>query len=194
MKKKLLLFLGLGVLLVIAIVLRWPRLDPEMVTVMRSDLLGGQYILEYRMTKPFDVGMQHGIRKPFNVPDTPGIHFGQGRSPSRKDEPIFISSAHDWLRGEHYVRLELTKGPTLHIEANGNSFDMSPWITPDANNLNWVLQGGSIRSGNQDWVPIGGRLYLGDSIGNDIVQFALTPEQHEYVILYAGTNIREWLK
>jgi hypothetical protein len=176
MKKSYLIFVGLCALLAAVVVTRWPRLDSEGVTITHSEVSGDKILVEYRMSRPFEVAIRHRIRKSIKWPEGPGVHVGPSWSPLREDKPEFIASACDFIRGEHYVRLCFQRGAPLTIDANGRRLELSAWSVPDAKGVKWCL-------------PREGVCY-GDGIGNDILYFAALPEQEEYLMIYAGSNVR----
>jgi hypothetical protein len=135
-------------------------------------------VVEYRMPRPFKVGLSHGVRKPPVWSERPGIHVGSW-APLRREAGVVIPSAYDWVRGEHYVRLSFLRGPILTVEANGRRLEFPAWSAPDARGVKWH--------------PPGEGLMLGDSIGNDIAYLVTSPDQHEYLLLYAGTEVERWM-
>ena len=179
MRKRRVILLAFCVLLVVAVALRWPRLDPEMVSVTRSEVSPDRMVVEYRMTRPFEVSLGHGIRKPTRRPDGRGVSVG-GSTPLRNEEAGLIVSAYDLLRGEHYIRLSFQRGTTVTVEADGDRLELSAWLAPDASGVKWLP-------------PSEGTQY-GDGVGNDILHFATSSEQEEYLILYAGTDVRRWVE
>jgi hypothetical protein len=179
MRKRYLILLGLCVLLVVAVALRWPRLDPEMVSVTRSEVSGDQMVVEYRMSRPFEVALEHGIRKPIKWPEGPGIHVASS-TPLRQDKVEVIVSAYDLLRGEHYVRLCFLRGPSLTVDANGRRLELAAWSAPDARGVRWLPPGEGVR--------------YGQGIGIDILSFGASAEQEEYLALYTGIDARRWVE
>lgn len=179
MGKRRVILVGFCIPLVAAVALRWPRLDPETVSVTRSEVTGDRMVVEYRMSRPFEVVLAHGIRNPIQWPDGPGVHVAES-TPLREKEAGVIASAYDLLRGEHYIRLSFQRGTSVTVDASGDRLELSAWLAPDASGVKWLP-------------PSGGTRY-GDGIGNDIFHFEESSEQEEYLILYAGTDVRRWVK
>src|SRR5262245_56015298 len=134
MKKRYVILVGFATLLAVAVALRWPRLDPENVSVTRSRAAGTEMIVEYRMSRPFEVAMGHGIREPVKWPKETGFYVGNSRT-MRKEKVGVISSNYDLLRGEHYVRLQFLRGPALTIEGNGHRIEVMAWSVADAKGM-----------------------------------------------------------
>lgn len=179
MRRRHLILGGLFVLLVGAVALRWPRLEPGMVAVTRSEVRGDQMVVEYRMSRPFEVALAHGIRRPIKWTDGVGIHVGSW-TPLRQEEADFIASTYDLVRGEHSVHLAFQRGPALTVESNGRRLELSAWLAPDASSVKWLPPGQGVRHG--------------ENLGKDILHFGASSEQEEYLILYAGTDVRRWVK
>jgi hypothetical protein len=175
MSKRYLILGCFCVLLVVAVSLRWPRLDPKLVSVTRSEVRGEEMLVEYRMSQPFEVALKHCLSQPMKWPDKPGIHVGSSTS-VREEKAEIIHSRYDLLRGEHYIRLSFRRGPSLTIEANGHCLKFAAWTAADAHGVTWF--------------PPDEREQMGDNIGKDILHFAETPEQEESLILYAGSDVR----
>ena len=175
MRKQYLILAGLCALLAGAVALRWPRLKPDEVLVTHSEVRGDEMVVEYRMSRRFDVALRHGIRKPIRWPDGPGVYVGSSAT-LRKDKPAFVASAYDLLRGEHYVRLRFRRGASLTVDANGRRLEFAPWSVPDAGGVRWLLPSERVR--------------YGEGVGNDILHFGASAEQEEYLILYAGSDVR----
>jgi hypothetical protein len=179
MRKRLAILVSVCVLLVVALALRWPRLDPETVSVTRSEVSGDQMVVEYRMSRPFEVALGHRVRKLTKGPDVPEIELGNSLE-SRRDKVELVPSKYDLLRGEHYVRLAFSRGPTLSVDGNGSHFEFAPKSTGDVTGFEWLPPREGVR--------------YGDSVGNDIVHFGSSSELKEYLILYAGTEVRRWVE
>lgn len=175
MKKCYLILSCSGFFLVMSVVLRWPRLDPKLVSVTRSEVRGDEMVVEYRMSQPFEVAFKHGIRRPMNWPDEPGIHVGSSAS-LREDKAETIHSRYDLLRGEHYVRLSFRRGLPLTVDANGQHLELAVWTASNVHDIRWL--------------PPAERVQMGDGIGKDILHFTESAEQEEYLILYAGTHVK----
>jgi hypothetical protein len=168
----------IGVFVVTFAILWWPRLDPRLVLVSRSEMSGDEMVLEYRMAQAFAVGLRRGIRKPAEPLREPGIRVG-GSTVVRSEKVALFSSSFDMLRGEHYVRLRLERGPKLTIEAGGKRLEVAAWSAPDASRLIWE--------------PPSPRRRFGDGNGDDVLYFVRSEDHEEYLILYAGTNIEHLL-
>jgi len=134
-------------------------------------------VVEYRMSRPFEVAMQHGTRKPIKWSEGPGVHVGTW-APLRKAKPDLIASAYDVLRGEQYVRLRFMRGPSLTADANGRRLELAAWSVPDARNVKWRP-------------PVQGAQFC-PGIGTDLLHFGESSEQEEYLIVYVGTDVRRW--
>jgi hypothetical protein len=177
MNRRRFIFVAVFALLVVAAVLRWPRLESGIVSVTHSEVDGDQMVVEYRMSRPFEVALFHGVREPIASSQDPGVRVMKSRSLRREDAGT-IPSVYDMLWGEHYVRLRFRRGPSLTIEANGRHLAIVPWLARDATSLIWL--------------PPGEHTRYGGGTGNDIVRFAESPEQQEYLmLLYAGTNVEK---
>lgn len=175
MRKRYVILGGFCIFLIVAVILRWPRLDPKMVSVTRCEVRNNQMVVEYRMAQPFEVALGHGVRKPIMWPDTPGIHLGSW-TPLRREKAAFVSSTYDLLRGEYYVYLSFLRGSSLTVDANGRRLEFAAWSAPDAKDAKWF--------------PPGERVRIGDGVGKDILHFAESSDSEEYLILYAGTDVR----
>ncbi len=155
--------------------MRWPRLDPDMVSVPRSEVRGDEMVVEYRMPQPFEVALKHGICQPMKWPDKPGIHVG-GSTSMREEKAEIIHSRYDLLRGEHYICLSFRRGPSLTIDGNGRHLEFATWSVSDAHGVIWL--------------PPNERAQLGEGVGKAILHFAASEEREEYLTLYAGTDVR----
>ncbi|HTU22906.1 MAG TPA: hypothetical protein VMG10_33015 [Gemmataceae bacterium] len=175
MKKRYLILGCFGFFLVVAVVLRWPRLDPELASVTRSEVRGDEMVVEYRMTRPFEIALKHGIRQPMKRLDEPGIHF-RISARLREEKTEIIHSGYDLLRGEHYVRLSFLRGSSLTVDANGQHLELADWSSSGAHGVTWL--------------PPNERVQMGENVGKDILHFAESAECEEYLILYAGTDVR----
>ena len=150
-----------------------------MVTVTRSEVRAdGALVVEYRMSRRFEVGLSHGLRTP--TVWSGGPQFQLGSSTSLRKEGEVIPSEYDWVRGEYSVRLTLRRGIALEVTANGRRLEFPAWSTPNAHGARWLP-------------PMEGVQY-GDGIGNDIAVVAESAERKEYLRVYAGTEIEEWVR
>src|SRR5262245_48064727 len=145
-KRRTLPIVGVCALLVVAIILRWPRLESQTVLVTRSEVRGNQMVLEYRMTRPFEVGLRHGVRKPNDRPDGPRIHIAS-TTESRKLRVAFVPSQYDPLRGEHFVRISLQRGQSVTVDANGQLLEFAALSAPDAKDAQWLPPRKAVRFG-----------------------------------------------
>jgi hypothetical protein len=178
MRTRLLAVGGLLVLLVAVVALRWPRMEPGLVAVTRSETQAEEMVVEYRMPRPFDVALVHGVRRPAAPLGGPGIRVG-GEAPARREPGEIVPSEYDWVRGEHYVRLTFRRRAALVVEGNGRRQEFPAWSAPDARDVRWH--------------PPVDKCRLGDGCGNDVASFA-GADWHEYLMVYAGTGIREWVE
>jgi len=172
MKKRYYFLAMLVIVLGTVIFLRWPRLKPGMVVVTRCEVDGDQMVLECRMRVPFQVVLRHGIRQPMQWRDELGIQVGSSTQ-LRQPETEIVASAYDIVHGEHYVDLVLVRGQVLRATSNGRQIDFIPWLTPDARTAQWIPPG-----------PVA----LGEGVGMDIVHFATSSAQQEYLVLWGETD------
>ena len=179
MTKRSLILVAGGAVVLVGAALRWPPLDAGMVSFTRIEFSSDLVVVDYRMSGPFEIALGHGIRERGKKPEGSGIHIIQSKT-LRMEQVAIIPSRYDLIRGGHCVRLRLSRGPRLTVEGNGRQVEVASWSLADAKKVLWLGPGE--------------RGKMGDGVGIDIVQFAASPEQEEYLILYAGTNVSRWVE
>jgi hypothetical protein len=162
--KKRAIILVVAGLVAALVVLHWPRLDPQLSYVTRSECSGDQMVIEYRMSRPFEVLLGHEIRTPAPRHEEPGIYLDGGRTRRSARAGVF-PSRYSWLRGEYYVLLRFRRGNSFTVEGNGTRAEIPPWTTGGA--------------GKPKWLPPGAGLMLGDGNGIDIVEWNTSAEEQE---------------
>lgn len=167
-----------SILLVVVAALRWPRIDPDVVKVTHSDVSDDHFVVEYRMSRPFAVQIEHGIRESRSAAGSgSGISFQTGLwRPSKNEVVATINSSKTLLRGEHSVRLRVYKGRSLGIEFDGKELEVNPWLEVTAANVVWFPPGESVGYGN--------------GVGDDILHFHTSSEQTEYLMVTMGSDLR----
>ena len=167
----------LGIVCVAAtiIFLRWPRIDPGMVMVVRSQAASDAMEIEYRMREPFYVSLDHEIRERVEMPPGTGLRISTSK-PLRSEHAARFRSAYDFLRGEHYVRLRvyIVEGPQLRIEGNAAACDVPVWTDADAAavKLRLLLEG----------------TRFSDGCGHPIVRILANEDTEEVVVSYASVG------
>jgi len=71
--------LGIVCVAVAVIVLRWPRIEPGMVRVTRSEASSRAMEMEYRMSEPFYVTLEHEIRERVEMRPGTGLHVSTSK-------------------------------------------------------------------------------------------------------------------
>jgi hypothetical protein len=165
-----------SIVVIIATVLyfRWPRLQPDEVLVSQSQVLPNGLEMEYRMDQPFSLVLVHKIKERFDPPDEPGVHVGQV-SVIRKEQIGVFSARYDLLRGEYYVRLQISKGTGLIANGNGTNVPIPIW------------SGQPI--GEVQWTPQGKGTCLGEWCGFEVVVIDLEGKKVESIETYAGKDL-----
>jgi hypothetical protein len=143
-------------------------------------------VVEYRMTRPFAIELEHGTCEPApwhedtrtavgsSLPQSPRFRFGAVKQ-LRAEKAGVISSVYDLLRGEHYVRIRLIRGSSLTVEANGQRIEVAAWSNPDAKDVKLVTPEVMFRVGG----------------GYDIVHFAGPAIQEEYLRVFARADVKQ---
>ena len=124
MKKRVVIILSVvGVLLVAAVALRWPRISSEYIYVTCTKAGMGGTKLQYRARSPFEIIIDHGMRRPvvFDIPAGGGVAVGNTEALRPSEQVARFSSRYDVLRGVHRVDLQLTCGKSLAITGNGKT-------------------------------------------------------------------------
>lgn len=175
MKKRTIVVLAIIVILCgSAIVLRWPRLDPDYVAMTCTKAGRDAAELHYRAMFPFELTLHHGMREPSPRVAQSGVFITSTEQLRPTEEIAAFASRYDVLRGVHYVNIRLTPGQSLSVSGNGETVAVAPWSVPDALRAKW-----HVSTSMNEYCPNGG--------GHDVAYFAKTAEVEEYLML-----ITEW--
>jgi hypothetical protein len=169
------LWIPVGALIVaVVVILRWPRAgDPHVISVSCSEVSADGMTVEYRMCRPFMVLVKHRIRN--KVQADAAIINVTSANPQRDVQVGLFPAKYDLIWGEYHARLHFRRGRSLTIECNDESTEIAPWSVPDAMAVKWRPPQTGV---------------FGDGAGNDILYFAQSGSDEEYLIVYAGTGLK----
>ena len=73
MKRRKLVLIGVGALLIVVIVLRWPPLEAGVVSFKRVEFSGDVMVVDYRMPGSFEIALGHRVRKRIQTLEAWGV-------------------------------------------------------------------------------------------------------------------------
>jgi hypothetical protein len=120
-------------------------------------------VLEYRMREPFRVVVLHRLERPSQFPK--GI--------VQSEVVATLASEYDLLRG-YFVRLRVSKGRQVAIEAKNEAKRFAPWSVADASKT--------------EWAGLGERVSFSDGLGVAVAELAASGDSQEVIELYAATD------
>ena len=165
------------VILTVIVVLRWPRIAPDIVKVTHSEIGSDHFVVEYRMSRPFALKLDHMVRGSEPAASGRGHWVRAGLlNPTKSEAVAVMNSRRTLIRGEHAVRLRVDRGPSLKISHWGQEVEVHPWLEEDASKAQWNVP--SDTAG------------FGDGAGDSIVYFHTSSEQIEFLMVQVGTDLR----
>jgi hypothetical protein len=181
MRKRTWFLLISGLLLVVvAVLLRWPRIESGLVLVIQSRPQADAVEWQYRMRQPFEVALCHWLEEQKPPPPTTGIVISSSKI-IRKERVGLFKARYDLLRGEYVVTMRLIKGDELRAEINGERVVIPLW---------------SGKPRQTEFVPVssigGDRIFLGDTVGKAVASIPAGKSEEETLVIYAGTNVEEY--
>lgn len=143
------------------------------VLVAESEVGEDSMLVEYRMREPFKIALVHVLRERAQY----GPVVGLPEAVLRSEVVSVFSSKYDFVRG-HFVRLRVSTGGSLAIEANGTPAQVVPWSVPDVcTQWNTWPEGHEICNG----------------CGVELVEIAANKGSREVIDVYSGTDIPEYI-